>query len=619
MPLRILTLTTGLIVVVLLLTSYCKPNMADAQQIDEKIVVYAMPYTFDEYSIFVAQSYAAKQWLAATGIGLYERSSADDNKFAPALAESLPIDFGNGTTFQVNLKSGLLFHDGTSLTAEDVAFTYRLLLTPAVNSANHGFFSTYLNNDSVKAIDSTTVVFNLTQPYAFIESLFSASVMPKARYESRFNAGDYGYNDVTGADANGAGPFVVEEIDLTNMKIVLVKNTKFYIANHPKVNKLIFTFVEEKENAFSQLADGSIDIFDSQYNPGIDEFNEITGVNDILVGDPGHQEMAYNHIHPFFGTGNSTPNGILYPDNSASYARHVRYAMSHAIPRQSIVDEVMDGLGVPATTVMPCAAIGYDHSLVPRNYSITTARTYMEMAGFAYSGEHVDADGNGIIDTPFFEVTLMAPIGNANRELWTSLIGDELPKIGIGVTQIVVDSWGFCTPRTFRYPDEAPVPLYDDGGFDIFFFGFGQDLDWNPFGAFDSTSLRPHGGNLYNWQDPVWDSLVEDYLGELDIASRISIGYDLQAYLYEHEITSVIVYSLSYWAFNEQLLGYSPLLFSVSAPEWHLLDTTTSQTTDAADTDGGFLNAATLSAQLSILSLAALLLTARRRRWFNLN
>ncbi|MFM8689637.1 MAG: ABC transporter substrate-binding protein [Candidatus Limnocylindrus sp.] len=44
----------------------------------------------------------------------------------PVLAEGAPLSSAGGTTFQVTLKPGLTFHDGSPVSAEDVLFTYEL-------------------------------------------------------------------------------------------------------------------------------------------------------------------------------------------------------------------------------------------------------------------------------------------------------------------------------------------------------------------------------------------------------------------------------------------------------------------------------------------------------------
>ncbi|MHA1188312.1 MAG: hypothetical protein ACTSSK_15870 [Candidatus Heimdallarchaeota archaeon] len=52
------------------------------------------------------------------------------------------------------------------------------------------------------------------------------------------------------------------------------------------------------------------------------------------------------------------------------------------IPRDVIVEEILDGIGAPGVTAMPDVAIGFDTSLVPYEYSLELALDHMEAAGF---------------------------------------------------------------------------------------------------------------------------------------------------------------------------------------------------------------------------------------------
>lgn len=539
------------------------------RQEDSFIVHYATPYDISEFSPFHETKYSTSLWLSTCQVGLYERSGDANYSSAPMLATSLPVSMGNDTTWSVELKDGLHFSDGSDLTAYDIEYTYKLMLSPEVNYASYDFYSSFLNNESVRAVDDTLLVFNMTKPYAFIETLFSASVVPKAHYEARYDGEDYYYNAEDGSDTIGAGPFMVNYIDLTDHVVTVSKNPYFHIADHPIVDMISFEYVANKEEAVSQLADGTIDIMDSHYRPTPDDFESILNITEYLADDLSHQEMNYNHVHPVFGTGLETPKGVANASDAPIAARHVRYAMSHLINREPY-PFVFQGLGIPGVTVMPQGIPGFDDSLEPRNYSVDVAQTYMEWAGFEYTGEHVDGDDDGVIDVPFFNVTLLSPSSFIASWIEDGLLVD-LPKIGIGISEFHQAGWDIIGDRTFYYAGGYPVPTYDDGGFDIFFVGYCWDLDFDPSGLYDSDSLLPNGGNFYNWADPVYDALLADYLNQTDSQERQEKLVDWQHYFHENEIVSTIWYSQALWGVFDTISGFDPLLFSVGAPEWHLL------------------------------------------------
>ena len=60
-----------------------------------------------------------------------------DLTIEPSLAESWDIS-EDGTVYTFHIRQGVTFHDGSPLTADDVAFTYTRLLDPATAIAKHG-------------------------------------------------------------------------------------------------------------------------------------------------------------------------------------------------------------------------------------------------------------------------------------------------------------------------------------------------------------------------------------------------------------------------------------------------------------------------------------------------
>jgi peptide/nickel transport system substrate-binding protein len=85
-------------------------------------------------------------------------------RVVPDLAISLT--WPDPLTYIAELPSGVLFHDGSALTAADVAFTFRRFLDPAFVSGRKG---AYRDLQSVEVIDETHVAFRLREP-AFLNN-----------------------------------------------------------------------------------------------------------------------------------------------------------------------------------------------------------------------------------------------------------------------------------------------------------------------------------------------------------------------------------------------------------------------------------------------------------------
>ena len=117
-----------------------------AQEDEESVVVYALPYDFNEYSQFAADSYATNQWLSAVRAGLFSRSSQYGNRLVPNLASEYPIISDDALTYTITLKNDLKFSDGTDLTAEDVVFTYQSLINPEINLDDYDYYTTFFDS-----------------------------------------------------------------------------------------------------------------------------------------------------------------------------------------------------------------------------------------------------------------------------------------------------------------------------------------------------------------------------------------------------------------------------------------------------------------------------------------
>ena len=83
--------------------------------------------------------------------------------------------------------------------------------------------------------------------------------------------------------------------------------------------------------------------------------------------------------------------------DKARSRNYIRKAISHMVPRNKIVEEILDGIGAPGVTGMPDIAFGYDSSLEPYEYSIVLAKNEMRAAGFEYP-----EDNNPIITPTTF-------------------------------------------------------------------------------------------------------------------------------------------------------------------------------------------------------------------------
>jgi len=358
----------------LLGTSAHRPENWRTTETDSSIT-YALPAELTEYNIFVQESYYDAQWMSCVYYGLFGRSQ-DEHLIEPVLAKNYSVS-EDKLTITVDINPDAYFSNGDPVTAYDVDYTYELYMTPAVASSSYGLLTAFFeNNDSIVALDDDTVQFNLRQPYAFaLGLLLSCGIINKDLVHAYIEANGYDMGALDTALVTGAGPYMldIEDYDTSYSVITLHPNPYWALTNDDLVQNLVFTYISGKDSALAALAEGTVDIVDSQYAPVESDYEGI-GANVVVTKVLAQQEMAINMKHPIIGTGELTPLG------TTEAAKYIRKAISHAVPREYIVSEILQGLGAPGITPMPDGCVGFDTSLQPYVYDLDLAKQLIDQA-----------------------------------------------------------------------------------------------------------------------------------------------------------------------------------------------------------------------------------------------
>ena len=172
-----------------------------------------------------------------------------------------------------------------------------------------------------------------------------------------------------------------------------------------------------KDAAIAAFGQGTLNSLDQNYQFDKSDAAAITaagGVN-VFMNAPnnGWQEIGLNFHDPIFGTGTGTPNGQKDPTHAAQYALDVRAALSYLIPRQLIVQQLLQGLGVEGITQFcTCFTAYMPTNLQPDPYDPTTALGFLAAAGYSTGvqpvspGQTVSSGQTGTITIPNSTVTV---------------------------------------------------------------------------------------------------------------------------------------------------------------------------------------------------------------------
>ena len=302
----------------------------------------------------------------------------------PELATSWePNDDLSSYTF--HLRQGVKFHHGKEFKAEDVAFTFKRLLDPVLDSPARSIFEVIKD---IVVLDDHTVRFDLVAPNGFFPeslSIFQARILPADVDVERLTLEEF-----------GTGPFMLSEY-LPNERATMVRNPDYWEEGKPYLDELVMLNISEVASRDEALKGGDAHLvyqLSPQSIPGLDAHPETT----VL------KSTSFSYI------GLPMPTQVAPFDNKL-----VRKAMQAATDRQAINQAALLGLGV----------IGRDHPIhpdhpvfasqyAPPDYDPDLAASLLEQAGYPDGIDvtlHTADIGTGTIELAVAYKERAAPAG----------------------------------------------------------------------------------------------------------------------------------------------------------------------------------------------------------------
>jgi peptide/nickel transport system substrate-binding protein len=319
---------------------------------------------------------------------LIRRDWSRNGQFVPGLARSWKrLD---DTTIEFELRDDVVFHDGSPLTAEDVAFTFERTLRGDKELSATGRFPIA----EVQVLDRHLVRFVTDGPDGAFEHRLSkheASIVPKAYLEQvgpeRFQR-----------EPMGTGPYRVVEF-VPDQRIVLEAHEE-YFEGKPPADRVVVVAIPEVGTRVAALLNGEID---------------------VLIDLPPDQVALVEQAGRFrvdsFAPLNANyliVNGLKLPTDKVE----VRQALSLAIDRRAIVEQLLGGHGLVPGSVQSVLDPLYVER-PPLSYDPERARQLLDQAG--YAGEEITF----VFDSP--------PYYPMHRE-WVELMGSMWRAVGLNVT-----------------------------------------------------------------------------------------------------------------------------------------------------------------------------------------
>jgi len=281
-------------------------------------------------------------------------------EFKPELAKS--YRYVDDKTLEFELRQGVKFHDGSTMTADDVVYTLNLVSSKEYN-ARYQIAVSWI--DKAEKVDDYKVRLTMKKPYPLALEMLAGNlpIYPKAYYEK---AGPGGM----GAKPVGSGPYKL--VELTPGSRFVFERFDGYYADSPKgrakIKRVVVRIQPEANTQYAELSNGQLDWI---WRVPPDAARNLARRPNLEVKSTEILRFAYVTFFPGFNDGKSPVADV-----------RVRRALNHAIDRQAIIKAFVGGASKAINTA--CNPLQFGCSTDVTAYSFDPAKAKQLLAGAGY-------------------------------------------------------------------------------------------------------------------------------------------------------------------------------------------------------------------------------------------
>lgn len=369
-------------------------------------------------------------------------------------------------TWVFHLRPGVVFHDGSPLTAADVVATFeRLLREPGLEMSGYA-----LNVAGVRALDPLTVELRTGSPMGILlNKIRFVLITPRGL-------------PPLATRAVGTGPYALARYD-RGTSLELVRNGRYW-GGRPALERVTLRLGRSPEQAVQDLETGRSQLVQASSRP-LEERLRARG--DVVV----HRQSSIFVKYLTFDVARDVTPRVPGPRNPFK-DRRVREAVRLAVDRQALAARLSTA-AVPVAQLVPPFIFGFDPTLPDPPHDLVLARSRLAEAGYP--------DG--------FDVTLHARRLMAES---AAIIKEMLGEAGIRVTVEAL-------------PDEAFFRVLQSGESSFHLSRFGcptGDASDTLDNAIHTREPARHFGdsNVGGYSNPRLDRLIEESAGILEMGRR---------------------------------------------------------------------------------------------------
>jgi peptide/nickel transport system substrate-binding protein len=416
------------------------------------------PKTFDPLKVEDDASVAIR-YLSG---GVLLRLNRQTQALEPELAQSWKVS-KDGKEITFKLRSGVSFSDGTPFSAEDVAYTVKQLMDPALHSPTGDAFRSGPGDVETKILSATQISITFPAPVAGLDRQFDQVAILSAHSGKKEMA--------------VLGPFMVADYK-PGATVLLKRNPNYWKTDAqgrklPYLDSIKLDIQPNRDVEMLRFKRGEIDLInsiDSEY------FDKLAATSPQLVHDAGasldSEQMWFNEVSK-----SPLPGYKKNWFRSANFRR----AISQAINREDLARVVFRGHAQPAVgPVSPANKLWFNARLKVETHSQEAALKALQSEGFRLeNGTLKDKDGNAVV------FSIITNAGNKYRERMATMIQEDLQKIGIQVNVVTLDFPSLIERMTQTFDYEAILLGLTNVGLDPseqmnVWLSSSENHQWNP-------------------------------------------------------------------------------------------------------------------------------------------
>jgi peptide/nickel transport system substrate-binding protein len=255
----------------------------------------------------------------------------------------------DATVWTIRLRSGVTFHNGKDVTADDLIFSINRVINPKSPGEAANALSG-INAAGIKKVDNLTITVPFHKPYSTLpESLannITVYVLP------------VGFDP---KNPIGTGPFKMSQFT-PGQQTILTRFENYWNQPLPYLNEIIMTDYSDETSQVNALLSGQVDVVNLLSQ---DTIGTVTGSGKhVVISDGG----GWN---PF----------TMRVDQPPFTDVRVRQAFRLAVDREAMLKTVFGGHGTIGNDIFGIWAPEYDHSIPQRQYDPEQAKSLLKAAG----------------------------------------------------------------------------------------------------------------------------------------------------------------------------------------------------------------------------------------------